>query len=163
MPMAPAPGTQPGAPGRCAPVSSPTGACSGCVQTAAEAPPRRGGAHGGSFDTPPARPNLSRAQHAHYNMQLPFPRSYHATVAAAESQPYKLMSWHPTSDPSDTAARLSEVSGGAAVSVVCWRVCWKDSGWLTVTNGLEAALPATLIPAVSHVVGDRRRFRGWRV
>ena len=43
------PGTRPGGPGRCPSVSGPSGACSGCVQTAAGAPPHRGGARGGSF------------------------------------------------------------------------------------------------------------------
>ena len=37
------------------------GACSGCVRTAAGAPPHRGGAQGKSFDVLPGRPNLGRA------------------------------------------------------------------------------------------------------
>ena len=36
------PGTRAGGPGRCPPVSGSSGACSGCVRTAAEAPPYRG-------------------------------------------------------------------------------------------------------------------------
>ena len=44
--MAPAPGARPGGPGRWPPVSGPSGACSGCVRTAAGAPPHRGGAQG---------------------------------------------------------------------------------------------------------------------
>ena len=43
------PGARPGGPGRCPPVSGPSGACSGCVRTAAGAPPHRGGARGESF------------------------------------------------------------------------------------------------------------------
>ena len=44
------PGARPGGPGRWPPVSGPSGACSGCVRTAAGAPPHRGGARGESFD-----------------------------------------------------------------------------------------------------------------
>ena len=62
LPMAPAPGARPGGPGRCPPVSGPSGACSGCVRAAAGAPPHRGGARGESFDALPGRPNLGRAR-----------------------------------------------------------------------------------------------------
>ena len=54
--MAPAPGTRPVAPGRCPSVSGP----SGCVRTAAGAPPRRGGARGGSFGAPLGRSKRGR-------------------------------------------------------------------------------------------------------
>ena len=56
------PGARSGAPRRYPPVPGPSGACSGCARTAAGAPPHHGGARGGSFGVPPARPNLSHAQ-----------------------------------------------------------------------------------------------------
>ena len=116
--MAPAPSARPGGPGRWAPVSGPSGACSGCVRTATGAPPHRGGARGESFDALPARPNRSRAQHKS-NFPLAFASVSHFVMGSANSaaraqRKETLEEIHKCGDGAhDTASTCARVDGAS--------------------------------------------------
>ena len=138
--MAPAPGARPGGPGRWPPVSGPSGACSGCVRTAAGAPPHRGGAQGKSFDAPHARPNLSRARHAATGTTKQ-ERRWHGTKKAARF-PRSLVCEFEKGMKIGGIHNLQEDHNGG-VNDVCWRYNFKVRSALNPRGGRATKMVVT--------------------